>query len=169
MSDAPGSRRPDWVNVWAFRVLPVTVVLLAALAGSLKWQDTSRRAAEAAAVESVSVARETTVAMLSYSAGTAEKDLNAARNRLTGSFLTEFTKLIHEVVIPGAKEKNISAVAAVAAGGSVSATLDRAVALVFIDQSVTIGGGAPTNTVSSARVTLDKVGGRWLVSGFDPV
>lgn len=169
MSDAPGRRRPDWVTIVVFRLLPVAVVLLAALAGSLKWQDSSRRAAEAAAVESVSVARETTAAMLSYSAGTAEKDLNAARNRLTGSFLTEFTKLINEVVIPGAKEKNISAVAAVAAGGSVSATLDHAVALVFIDQSVTIGDGAPTNTASSVRVTLDKVDGRWLVSGFDPV
>ena len=115
------------------------------------------------------MARDTTAAILSYQADTAERDLNAARDRLTGSFLDEYTKLINEVVIPGAKEKKISAVATVPAGGSVSATPDQAVALVFIDQTVTVGGSAPTNTASSVRVTLDRVDGRWLVSGFEPV
>jgi len=32
-----------------------------------------------------------------------------------------------------------------------------------------VGADAPTNTTSSVRVTLDKVGGRWLISAFDPI
>jgi Mce-associated membrane protein len=41
--------------------------------------------------------------------------------------------------------------------------------LVFADQTTTIGNDAPTQSTSSVRVGLDKVGGRWLVSQFDPV
>jgi Mce-associated membrane protein len=127
----------------------------------------------------VAAARDSTVAMLSYRAETVEQDLRSARDRLTGTFLNTFTDLIDTVVIPGAKEKQISSTARVSAVASVSATTKRAVALVFVDQVVTMGAnaaggnapdtGAPTGTASSVRVTLDKVGERWLVSGFDPV
>jgi Mce-associated membrane protein len=51
----------------------------------------------------------------------------------------------------------------------VSAKPDHAVVLLFVNQTVVMGTDAPTNTASSVRVTLDKVGDRWLVSGFDPV
>ena len=163
------SERREWPKVILFRVLPVVALLLGALAGFLKWQDASARGAQIAATESVAAASDTTVAMLSYSADTAEKELNEARSRLTGSFLEEYTKLINTVVIPGAKEKQISAVAKVSAAASVSATPDHAVVLVFVDQTTTIGKDAPTASASSVRVTLDRVGGRWLVSGFEPV
>lgn len=165
----PTRRRADRIRTIAFIVLPVTAVLLGAAAGFLRWEDASRRAAVAAAGESVAAATETTAAILSYRPDTAERDLGAARDRLTGPFLDAYTKLVNEVVIPGAQEKKITAVAQVPAAGSVSATPDHAVVLVFVDQTTTVGSGAPTNTTSSVRVTLDKVGQRWLVSGFDPV
>jgi Mce-associated membrane protein len=98
-----------------------------------------------------------------------EKDLDAARGRLTGTFLNAYTSLTHEVVIPGAKQKQISAVATVPATASISASANHAVVLLFVNQSLIIGQDAPTNTASSVRVTLDKVGGHWLISGFDPV
>lgn len=149
--------------------LPVLALALGGLAGLLSWQNASHRAAEVAAVESVAAARETATAILSYRSETVDKELNAARERLTGSFLDEYTKLVNDVVIPGSREKKISAVAQVPAAASVSAGPGHAVALVFVDQTVTIGKDAPTDTASSVRVTLDKVGGRWLVSGFEPV
>jgi Mce-associated membrane protein len=34
---------------------------------------------------------------------------------------------------------------------------------------VVVGADAPTDTASSVRVTLEKTGDRWLISGFDPV
>lgn len=166
---APGAPRTEWTGVVAFGVLPAVALLLAAGAGVLKWQDSARRAAETGAVESVAAARDATAAILSYRAESVEQDLNAARDRLTGSFLDSYTRLIHNVVIPGAKQKKISTLAQVPAASSVSATERHAVALVFVDQTVTIGNGAPTNSASSVRVTLDKVDGRWLVSGFDPI
>ena len=150
-------------------VLPAVIVLLGAGAGLLAWQDRSHRAVEAARVDSVQAASDATVAILSYKPDTVEQDLRSASDRLTGTFLESFTDLVNTVVIPGAKEKKISAAAQVSAAASVSATADRAVALVFVNQAVTVEGGAPSGTASSVRVTLEKVGDRWLVSGFDPV
>ena len=163
------SDRAERQRKFVFVVLPALALALGVLAGYLNWQNSTERLSSIAATQSVAAARDAATAMLSYKTDTVERDLNAARDRLTGSFLAEFTKLVNEVVIPGSKEKKISAVAQVPAAAWVSATPNHAVALVFVDQAVTIGKDAPTNTASSVRVTLDKVGDRWLVSGFEPV
>jgi len=153
----------------AFVILPVLALLFGAAAGYLKWENSSRRDADQAAVAAVAAAKDSTVALLSYKPDTVEKDLGAARDRLTGTFLDAYTQLVNTVVIPGAKEKKISALATVPAAASVSAKPDHAVVLLFVDQTVVVGTDAPTATASSVRVTLDKVGDRWLISGFDPI
>jgi Mce-associated membrane protein len=163
------ARHVRWLRATVFVVLPVLALLLASAAGFLKWQDGSAREAGVARTESVRAATDSTIALLSYKPDTVEKDLDAARGRLTGSFLNAYTSLTHDVVIPGAKQKQISAIATVPAAASTSATENHAVVLLFVNQSVIIGQDAPTSTASSVRVTLDKVGGRWLISQFDPV
>jgi Mce-associated membrane protein len=162
-------RSVSWRRVIDRGVLPTLALLLALGAGYLKWVDGSARDAQTASAESVRAAVESTIAMLSYEADTADKDLTAATGRLTGSFKDSYSSLIHDVVIPGAKEKRISAMANVPAAASVSASANHAVVLVFVNQSTTIGNEAPTSTASSVRVTLDKVQNRWLISQFDPV
>jgi len=169
-ADSPAPLMSDKrLRTLAFGVLPALVVLLSAGAGLLQWQDVSHRAIDTARTESVAAARDATEAILSYKAASVEQDLGAARGRLTGSFLDSFSDLVDKVVIPGAREKKISAAAKVAAAASVSATAKHAVALVFVNQTIVIGGGAPSGSASSVRVTLDKVDDLWLVSGFDPV
>ena len=170
-TEAPAApkRRFSLASAVAFGLLPILALLLGAGAGYLKWENSSRRDADAARSESVQAAKDSTVALLSYKSETVDKDLGAARDRLTGSFLDAYTELVNNVVIPGAKEKKISAVAQVPAAASVSAKPDHAVVLLFVNQTVVMGTDAPTNTASSVRVTLDKVGDRWLISGFDPV
>ena len=153
----------------AYGLLPGLALLLAVAAAYLKDQVGLASEEATARIESVAAAKESTIALLSYTPDTAEKDLGAARDRTTGTFTESYTQLTHDVVIPGAKQKHISAVAKVPAAASVSATPNHAVALVFIDQTVVMGTDQPTDTASSVRVTLDKVGGRWLISGFDPV
>ena len=162
-------RRINWSYLTAFGVLPAPVLLLAGAAGFAKWQGASARMAQTASIESVAAAKDSTVLLLSYQPDSVEKDLNAARDRLTGKFKDSYTQLIHDVVIPGAKKERIAAVATVPAAASVSATAQHAVVLAFIDQTVTIGTDAPTETSSTVRVTLDKSADRWLISSFDPV
>jgi Mce-associated membrane protein len=163
-------RRPiAWSRVVGYGVLPGLALVLALTAGYLKWLDGSSTDIALARTESVRAASEDTVALLSYKADSVDKDLGAARERLTGEFKDAYTEMTRQVVIPGAKEKHISAVAKVKAAASVSATANDAVVLLFVDQTVTIGDGAPTDTQPVIRTTLDKVNGRWLVSRFDPV
>lgn len=166
---APKRRRKNFRWLLAFAVLPLMAVLLTAAAAFFKWEDSSARASDVARIESVAAAKEITVGLLSYNAETVEKDLGAVTGRLTGSFKDDYQQLIDKVVVPGAKEQHISAVATVPAMGSVSATPDHAVVLLFVNQTTTIGTTPPSDMQSSVRVTLDKVDGQWRVSGFDPV
>jgi Mce-associated membrane protein len=162
-------RRVHWSRVLAYGVLPTAAFALAVVAGWAKWVDGSARDADQARIDSVAAARGSTIAMLSYQPDSVEQQLGAARGLLTGDFRDSYSKLTHDVVIPGAKQKHISAVATVPAVASISATPDHAVVLAFVDQTAIIGDSAPTDTASCVRVSLDKVGGRWLVSKFDPI
>lgn len=169
-SEASSAQRGiNWTRVLAYGVLPGLVLVLVLVAGMLKWQDETVRAAEAAAIESVEVAKDSTVALLSYKPESVDRDLAAARDLLTGNFRDSYAQLTDDVVIPGSKQKQITAVATVPAAASVSATPKHAVVVVFVNQTTTIGQDRPTDSTSSVRVTLDKVGERWLVSGFDPI
>lgn len=163
-------RRPvGWSTVIAYAVLPGVVLLLALTVGFAKWQAFSAGQAQRAGVEATQAATEGTIALLSYQPDTVASDLDAARSRLTGTFLDSYTELTQEVVIPGAKQKQISAVATVPGAASVSVTGSHAVVLLFVNQTVIVGQDAPTDTASRVRVALDKVDDRWLISEFEPV
>lgn len=167
-----GSRNTPTVDpsrLIAFGLLPAAALFLAGGAGYLKWQDTSVRTSQIASIEAVAAAKDATTAMLSYQAGSVDADLAAASDRMTGSFKDSYTQLTNDIVIPGAKQRGISAVATVPAAASVSARGSHAVVLVFVNQTVNVGAEPPSATASSVRVTLDKIGDRWLISGFDPV
>jgi Mce-associated membrane protein len=162
--EPPKKRR----HVVAYVLVPALVMCMAVGAGCLKYQDDSISDAKAAALTSVQAATEGTIALLSYRPDTVQATLTAARDRLTGQFRDSYTSLTNDVVIPGAKEKNISATATVPAASSVMADGNHAVVLVLVDQSVIVGNEAPSATASAVQVTLDKAGDRWLISGFDP-
>lgn len=159
----------NWRRVLVYGALPGLALILAMTAGFMKWQDSSVRDADVSAAESVQVAKDSTVALLSYQPNTVERDLAAAKDLTTGAFRESYVKLTDEVVIPGAKEQQIATTATIPAASPVSADENHAVVLLFVNQTVTMGNGAPSESASSVRVTLDKVDERWLVSGFDPV
>jgi Mce-associated membrane protein len=158
-----------WAHILAFGVLPGLALASAGGAGYLKWQYDSARASATAQIQSVAAANDSTIALLSYRPDTVQSQLTAARERLTGTFRDSYSSLIHDIIIPGAQQKQISATASVPAVGSVTASATHAVVLLFVDQTVTVGTSAPTSTASSVNVTLDKIGDRWLISDFTPV
>jgi Mce-associated membrane protein len=166
---AKNSRSINWLTIFGYVVLPALALTLAVAAGYLKWQNTSERSAGIARIESVAAAKDATIALLSYKPETVEKDLDAARDRLTGTFKDSYTQLTHDVVIPGAKQKHITAVATVPAVASVKATPNHAVVLLYVNQTTSIGTDTPSDSVSTVRVALDNIHGRWLVSEFDPI
>jgi Mce-associated membrane protein len=169
-AEAPVERgsRFSWTRLLVVG-LPALALIMALGVGYLKWLDGTARESRAAAEASVRAASESTIAILSYKPETVDRDLKAAAERLTAGFRQQYTQLVNDVVAPGAKQQHITAVATVPAAASVSATGKHAVALVFVDQTTTIGNDAPTQTTSSVRVSLEQVDGRWLISQFDPV
>jgi Mce-associated membrane protein len=169
-SDQPQPKQSRRLTrILIFGLLPMMAMALTIGAGVLKWRTATLRTDNSAAIESVRAATEGTIAILSYRPATVDRDLEDARKRLTGDFLNAYTSLTHDVVIPGAKQKDITAAARVPAAASVSAGNNRAVALVFVDQTTTVGADPPTDSSSCVRVTLEKLGGRWLISSFDPI
>ena len=169
IDERPPTRGNGRSRVVAYALLPAMALLITSAAGYLKWQEAMLREDLAAHPQSVQAAVDGTVALLSYRSETVAKDLDSAKSRLTGKFLDSYTSLTRDVVIPGAKQKQISAKATVAAAALTSETASHAAVLLFVNQTVIVGQTAPTNTASSVRVTLDNIDGRWLISQFDPV
>lgn len=152
--------------------LPVLAAISLVLAAWLwlYWDGSARRASVAAGAEAVAATRDSIPAILSYQPATAGTDLPAAaRERLTGPFLADYTQLITTVVVPDAKQNGISSTATVPAAAVVSANADHAVILAYVNQTMTVGAAAPTRANTSMRVAMDKVDGRWLISGFDEI
>jgi len=162
----PGGRATRAI---AFGVLPALTIVLGAAGGFFTWTTISANFLRQARTESVRAAADGAAALLTYHADSVDSELRAARERLTGNFKTSYTAYTHQVVIPGSHRKHVSAVATVPAAASVWAATDRAVVMVFVNQTFNSDFDPPTGTASSVRVTLVKVSGRWLISDFSPV
>lgn len=168
-STSPPAVGRRWTRVVAYGLLPALTVVLGGGAGCLTWNVVSAHFVQLARIESVRAATDGTVALLTYRPDTVDKDLSAARERLTGKFKTSYAVFTHQHVIPDAREKHISSVVTVPAAALVHATTDHAVVMVFVNQSFISDSDPPTSTASDVRVTLEKVGRRWLISEFTPV
>ncbi|OBJ68082.1 hypothetical protein A5643_15085 [Mycobacterium sp. 1274756.6] len=165
-SQARTSRR---IRFAAGVALSTLLLMFAAAAGFFAWYNAGLDTADRAGAEALAAAKDSTVALLSYQPDTVETDLGDARGRLTGDFQESYTQLIEDVVIPGAQQRHIAATAMIPAGATVSASRGHVVVLLFVNQTVVVGDGVPTDTMSSVRVTLDKIDGRWLIAAFEPV
>lgn len=158
-----------WARVLAFGVLPALALILAISAGVLKWQVNEARQADAARAESLQAARNTVALMLTYDPAKIDQQLAEARDLLTGPFRDTYITMTNDIVIPGAKQQGITAVASVPGAAIETVDKNRAVTMLYVNQKVSVGGQMPTDNLSTVRVTLDKVGDRWLVSQFEPV
>jgi Mce-associated membrane protein len=160
-------RSVNWSRVLVYGLLPGLALLLAMSAGMLKWKDSSIRDIDVARSQSVAAATDSAVAVLTFRFDTVDRDVVATRERLTGEFLNTYTQQTREELAPSAKQRRVVATATVSGAAPQSVTPNRAVVLLFVDQNVKIGDEPATATESSVRVTLDKVGERWLISDFD--
>ena len=160
-------RSVNWSRVLVYGLLPGLALLLAMSAGLLKWKDSSIRDLDAARSQSVAAARDSVVAVLTFRFDTVDHDMAATREKLTGNFLTTYTRQTQRERIPNAKQRHEVATANVSGAAPESVTPSRAVVLLFVDQTVKVGDTPPVASEYDVRVTLDKVGERWLISDFD--
>lgn len=154
--------------------IALTVALIAA-AGLTAWMFFSvykpDRATDAEAMQSaIQAASDGTVALLSYSPDSLDQDFATAKSKLTGSFLSYYTQFTEQIVAPAAKQKAVKTQAAVVRAAVSEISPDKAVVLVFINQTTQSKDRPDASFVnSSVRVTMQKIDGGWLISSFDPV
>jgi Mce-associated membrane protein len=153
-------------------VLALLVVASLALLGGLYWFSyRPDRATDAAAAKAaLSAASDGTVAVLSYSPDTLDRDFSSAKSHLTGDFLSYYDQFTQQIVAPAAKQKSVKTSAVVLRAGVSELRPDSAVVLLFVNQSTqSKDRPEPTFTNSSVTVTLTKANGKWLISSFNPV
>lgn len=169
--EAKGPRRTRRTAV----VAGVLAALLAASAGLAGWlylnqYRPDQQTSPAAQKVVLDAATTGTVALLSYSPESLDKDFAAAKARLTGSFLSYYTQFTDEIVTPAAKQKSVKTTASVVRAAVSQIKPDEAEVLVFINQSTTSTDNPDgAFAASSVRVGLKKVDGAWLIDTFDPV
>ncbi|WP_328976072.1 hypothetical protein [Streptomyces canus] len=136
-------------------VLLVAGLVAAALLGWRYWEGAR---AEQARGQALAAARQAAPVVLSYDYRHLDRDFAAARARLTGHFRDEYRKTTTAVVGPTARKYHgvVKATVAAPTGGSpaasvISASADRAVVLLFVNQVTT------STQVSGSRVDLNRV------------
>jgi Mce-associated membrane protein len=124
----------------------------------------------AAATVALDAAKNGTVALLSYSPESLDKDFAAAKSHLTGDFLSYYTQFTEQIVTPAAKQKSVKTSAAVVRAAVSELHPDSAVVLVFINQN-TVSKENPNGSfaASTVKVGLKKINDTWLIGSFDPV
>jgi Mce-associated membrane protein len=125
---------------------------------------------DAAAQVALDAAKTGTVAMLSYSPESLDKDFTNAKSHLTGDFLSYYTQFTEQIVTPAAKQKAVKTSAAVVRAAVSELHPDSAMVLVFINQNTTSKENPDgAFAASSVKVGMKKIDGTWLISSFDPV
>jgi Mce-associated membrane protein len=124
----------------------------------------------AAATVALDAAKNGTIALLSYSPESLDKDFAAAKSHLTGDFLSYYTQFTEQIVTPAAKQKSVKTTAAVVRAAVSELHPDSAVVLVFINQN-TVSKENPDGSfaASAVKVGLKKINDTWLIAAFDPV
>jgi Mce-associated membrane protein len=154
------------------------VLLVAGLvaAAVLGWQYREGQRADRARGEALDAARKAAPVVLSYDYRRLDRDFARARTHLTGDFRDEYGRTTKTVVGPTARKYHgvVKATVVEPAGGGapaasvVSASPDRAVVLLFVNQvtrsTQVTGSRVDLNRV---RMTLTRAAGGWKVSGVD--
>jgi len=167
-------RRSARVVVGRIGAIVLAVALLAS-AGVAAWlyfgqyrpaQETNDTAANVA----LDAAKTGTVALLSYSPESLDKDFAAAKSHLTGDFLSYYTQFTQQIVTPAAKQKSVKTAASVVRAAVSELHPESAVVLVFINQNTTSKENPDGSFAASAvKVGMKKINDTWLISAFDPV
>jgi Mce-associated membrane protein len=169
--------RRDWSRMLRkVKVVPATLILLLLTsAGVATWlyferYQPNRRTDPSVARAIVSAASEGTVALLSYSPESLDKDFATAKAHLSGDFLSYYNQFTEQIVAPAAKQKSLKTTAHVIGAAVSELHPDSAVVLVYVNQSTTSKDKPdPSMAASSVLVSMTRVNGTWLITKFDPV
>lgn len=155
-------------------LLGIVVLLALAATATLAWKHREAERTTEARAAALTAARKAAPVILSYDYRHLDRDFAAARGHLTGPFLDQYSKTTETVVAPTAKTYSGVVKAAVATGDAtpaasvISASPDKAVVLLFMNQLTTSTQIAtPRLDLNRVRMTLVRTPQGWKVSAVD--
>jgi Mce-associated membrane protein len=164
----PSHRRAP---LWLVAALAVVVLAAAALDGWLLLSK-SDSGSKTQREQALSSAKSAVPVILSYRYNQFDGDVSAAKAQLTGRASTDYVQAMAKTVKPTATKVHAVVQAQTDAAGveSVAAGGKQVTVVVFGEQKVTNTSlTAPRTDLFRVRVTMDRVGGRWLISKFDQI
>ena len=145
--------------------LVLTTVLMAVAAGFVWFKVHQHDATESARRAALEASRDASRVLFSYDYRELDKDFAAGKAVTTGAFRNQYADTTAKVVTPVATQKKAVVKAEVVSAGVVRASESTVVTVVFVNQVTTSSLQAgPKVDLSRVRMTLQHVGGRWLVS-----
>lgn len=161
------ARRRRWRDPVVL-TLAVLVAGAAAVTGVLAYRVALDDQSRTARAEALDAANSHAPVILSYDYRSLEEGFAAAEDLLTGDFKASYAETTSSVVAPSAKQYKAVVEANVVAAAVVSATPQRVVTLLFVNQATTSTRIEGTKLdLNRVVMTLEKVGDRWLVSDVD--
>ena len=118
----------------------------------------------------VRAASEGTVALLSYSPATLDRDFTNAKSRVAESYLPYYQRFADQIVGPSAQRGQVTTTVNVVKAAVSDLHPGSAVVLVLVRQkTASKDNPQPVVTSNSLRVGLTKINGSWLIEKFDAV
>ncbi|KAA1249686.1 hypothetical protein F0Q45_13770 [Mycobacterium simiae] len=169
-------RRDFWRRKVNLRPVAVVLIVLILISGGAaawlyaKWYRPDQLTDPSVARAAVNAASDGTVALLSYSSDTLDRDIAAARSHLGGDFLSYYDQFTQQVVVPAAKQKSLKTTAHVMRAAVSELRPGSAVVLLFVNQNTTTKDNTePSMKPSTVLVNVTEIGGKWLITKFTPI
>ncbi|MGW0231147.1 hypothetical protein ACWDWO_22780 [Actinopolymorpha singaporensis] len=154
-------------RTWPVAVLAAAVAVVLAATAVLGYRAKVAGEVESARTGASSAARTAAQVVLGYDYRRLDSDFGRSRALLTGDFRNKYTQTVTTLVRPTATQTHAVVVAEVRSVSVVSATPDQVVTLLFVNQTTTSNRTAgPRTDLNRVRMTMRRVGDRWLVSGM---
>ncbi len=166
--EADGRAERNRIAAWLLPLLAVLTVAAVLVCAALAYRANAASQLDAARSEGLESARSAARVFMAYDYRRLDRDFDRARSLLTGDFRKEYSSTTKSIVTPTAAKTHAVVRAEVQAASVVSATPDRVVALLFVNQTTTSNRASePRTDLTRVRMTLQRVGDRWLVSKVD--
>jgi Mce-associated membrane protein len=155
-------------GTWTSAALAVLASAALIVCGVLAYRAHAASEVDAARSQGPAAARSAAEVVLSYDHRHLDRDFARASALLTGAFAKEYAKTTKNSVRSLATDTRAVVRADVQAASVVSAAPDRVVVLLFVNQTTTSSRTTePRTALNRVRMTLERVGERWLVSDVD--
>lgn len=161
----PAVRR--MVPAWLLIGLAVAVLVVAGAAAWLDVTQPSDRSVEDATAAAQSAAERAVVPVLSYDARHLDESKAAAEQYLTGDYRTEYDKIFDGIIRQNAPSTGTVVKAQLVRSGIVRSGDDRVQVFLLVNQTRTNKTDKQPQIYKNwVTMTMEKVGGDWLVSGM---